>query len=60
MDGAALRRLVVAQDTGGAIKGVVRGDMFWGHGNTAAHTAGLMKSKGRMWVLLPRRQAQKD
>lgn len=60
VDGAALRRLVVAQDTGGAIKGVVRGDMFWGHGNTAAHTAGLMKSKGRMWVLLPRRQAQKD
>lgn len=49
-----LRRLVVAQDTGGAIKGVVRGDFFWGHGSYAEHMAGLMNTTGRYYVLLPR------
>ncbi len=49
-----LRRLVVAQDTGGAIRGVVRGDVFWGNGEDAAEIAGRMKHSGRMWVLLPR------
>ncbi len=54
-DGApAIHRLMVAQDTGGAIIGVVRGDVFWGYGEKAAHNAGLMKSKGRLWVLLPK------
>ena len=49
-----LRRLFVAQDTGGAIKGVVRADVFWGAGPEAAHVAGHMKSSGRYWVLLPK------
>lgn len=49
-----LERLMVAQDTGGAIKGAVRGDFFWGLGNEAGALAGRMKQEGRMWVLLPR------
>ncbi|WP_032112858.1 murein transglycosylase A [Candidatus Paracaedibacter symbiosus] len=49
-----LQRLMMAQDTGGAIKGVVRGDFFWGHGNEAANHAGLMNSKGQLYLLLPR------
>ncbi|MCW5730247.1 MAG: murein transglycosylase A [Alphaproteobacteria bacterium] len=49
-----LRRLMVAQDTGGAIRGPVRGDVFWGHGPEAAAIAGRMKHKGRYWLLLPR------
>ncbi|MGE0714563.1 MAG: murein transglycosylase A [Alphaproteobacteria bacterium] len=50
----ALRRLVVAQDTGGAIKGAVRGDLFWGVGDEAAATAGAMRARGRVWLLVPR------
>ncbi len=49
-----LRRLMVAQDTGGAIKGAVRGDFFWGFGAQAGELAGRMKQQGRFWVLLPR------
>jgi membrane-bound lytic murein transglycosylase A len=49
-----LRRLVVAQDTGGALRGPVRGDVFWGAGPVAEHLAGYMKSPGRLFVLLPR------
>lgn len=49
-----LRRLVIAQDTGGAIKGPIRGDYFWGYGDEAEHNAGLMKASGRYWLLLPR------
>lgn len=52
--GRKLRRLLVAQDTGGAIRGPVRGDVFWGHGEEAAELAGKMKQRGRMWVLLPK------
>lgn len=48
-----LRRLLVAQDTGGAIKGALRGDVFFGAGEDAEHTAGHMRSPGRWWVLLP-------
>ncbi|MCB1896432.1 MAG: MltA domain-containing protein [Zoogloeaceae bacterium] len=48
-----LRRLVVAQDTGGAIKGGVRADFFWGFGAEAGAMAGRMRQQGRMWVLLP-------
>jgi len=51
--GAPLRRLVVAQDTGGAIKGPVRGDLFWGSGAAAGDRAGAMKSPGRYYILLP-------
>lgn len=53
-DEQPLRQLMVAQDTGGAIKGRVRGDFFWGMGNAAAEFAGRMKSPGQLWVLLPR------
>lgn len=49
-----LRRLVIAQDTGGAIKGAIRGDLFWGHGDDAAAKAGAMKQQGRYYLLLPR------
>jgi membrane-bound lytic murein transglycosylase A len=54
-DGAApRRRRMVAHDTGGAIKGVVRGDVYWGAGPTAEAVAGRMKSQGRYAVLVPR------
>ena len=49
-----LRRLVVAQDTGAAIKGTVRGDLFWGHGKRAEKRAGHMKAPGRFILLVPR------
>ncbi len=48
-----LNRLMYAQDTGGAIKGAVRADFFWGFGQLAASQAGRMKQSGRMWVLFP-------
>lgn len=48
-----LKRLVFAQDTGGAIKGGVRADFFWGFGPDAGKEAGRMKQQGQMWVLLP-------
>ncbi|PKO37176.1 MAG: murein transglycosylase [Betaproteobacteria bacterium HGW-Betaproteobacteria-6] len=51
--GIAMNRLVMAQDTGGAIKGAVRADFFWGFGKEAGELAGRMKQSGRMWVLLP-------
>ncbi|MGC3962706.1 MAG: murein transglycosylase A [Rhodocyclaceae bacterium] len=52
-DGAALQRLVLAQDTGGAIRGRVRGDYFVGFGPQAGATAGRMKQRVQMWVLWP-------
>jgi len=52
-DGAAFNRLMMAQDTGGAIRGVVRGDVFWGAGPEAAERAGRMRARGRYWLLLP-------
>jgi len=48
-----LNRLMLAQDTGGAIRGPVRADFFWGHGEAAGREAGRMKQRLRMWVLLP-------
>ncbi len=48
-----LNRLMLAQDTGGAIRGAVRADFFWGFGDTAAALAGRMRQNGKMWVLLP-------
>jgi membrane-bound lytic murein transglycosylase A len=50
---ATLQRLMLAQDTGGAIRGVVRADFFWGFGAEAGAQAGRMKQQGQMWVLLP-------
>lgn len=49
-----IERLMIAQDTGGAIRGPVRGDMFWGSGMQAEEIAGVMKSRGEAWVLLPK------
>ena len=49
-----LQRLVVAQDTGGAIKGAQRADLYWGTGDGAFEKAGRMKSPGRYAVLLPK------
>jgi len=51
--GDPLRRLMVAQDVGSAIKGPVRGDIFWGTGETALTFAGSMKNSGSYYVLLP-------
>jgi membrane-bound lytic murein transglycosylase A len=48
-----LQRLMVAQDTGSAIKGPVRGDFFWGSGEPALEKAGRMKQQGRYYLLLP-------
>ena len=48
-----LRRLFIAQDTGGAIRGPIRGDVFWGAGPEPEAIAGRMKHPGRLWVLLP-------
>lgn len=50
---AHLRRLMIAQDTGNAIKGIIRGDFFWGSGNHAQREAGRMKSTGSYYLLLP-------
>lgn len=52
--GVPVRRLVTAQDTGGAINGTVRADLFVGTGDEAGQIAGLMKQKGRLWVLWPK------
>lgn len=49
-----LGRLMMAQDTGSAIKGGVRADFFWGFGAEAGAQAGKMKQQGQMWVLLPK------
>ncbi|MDI1360719.1 murein transglycosylase A [Methylotenera sp.] len=49
-----LKRLMMAQDTGGAIKGGVRADFYWGDGNEAGAKAGAMKQAGKIWVFLPK------
>lgn len=51
---APLNRLMLAQDTGGAIRGAVRADFFWGFGDRAGAQAGRMKQRGQMWVLFPK------
>jgi len=53
-----LRRLFVAEDTGGAIRGAVRGDVFWGAGPRAEHIAGHMAHPGQWYLLLPRQLAE--
>ena len=52
-DNMSLNRLMTAQDTGSAIKGIVRGDFFWGTGERALKEAGRMKSQGSYFLLLP-------
>lgn len=54
----ALEQLFVAQDTGGAIKGAARADIFWGFGRDEESVAGRMKSTGKMFVLLPKALAR--
>jgi membrane-bound lytic murein transglycosylase A len=49
-----LSRLTLAQDTGGAIRGPVRADFFWGFGTQAGREAGRMRQDGRMWLLWPK------
>lgn len=49
-----LKRLMMAQDTGGAIKDGVRADFYWGSGEAAGKMAGAMKQSGKIWVLLPK------
>lgn len=53
-NGTPLQRLTLAQDTGGAIKGAARADLFIGQGAAAGHLAGEMKQPGRLYVLLPK------
>ena len=57
--GQPLQRLMVAQDTGGAIKGPVRGDVFWGTGAPALAIAGSMQQPGRYFLLLPKPAADR-
>ena len=54
IDGSPFRRLMVAQDLGGAIRGPVRADIFFGWGADAEKRAGLMRQQGTEIVLLPR------
>jgi len=54
------QRLMVAQDTGGAIRGAVRVDVFWGFGHDAGEKAGRMKQRGNVWVLLPKQASPKQ
>lgn len=56
-DGTPLVRPVAAQDTGGAIAGEVRADLFWGTGDAAGQLAGDMKQKGNIWMLWPKGMA---
>ena len=51
-----MERLVAAQDTGGAIRGAVRADFYWGSGSEAGTLAGRMRQPGRMWILWPRNE----
>lgn len=57
--GRAFQRLMVAQDTGAAIKGPIRGDVFWGAGPDAEHRAGAMRESGRYYILLPETVARR-
>jgi membrane-bound lytic murein transglycosylase A len=58
--GQPFRRLMLAQDVGSAIKGPVRGDIFWGSGEKALAFAGTMRQKGRWFLLLPVAAAQRQ
>ncbi len=54
----AVERLMMAQDTGSAIRGPARGDLFFGPGAEAREQAGRMRASGRLWILVPRRHAE--
>ncbi|HEY4959023.1 MAG TPA: 3D domain-containing protein [Caldimonas sp.] len=55
----ALQRLVMAQDTGGAIRGAIRADFFWGFGSSAGRQAMRTRERGQMWLMLPRSEAER-
>ena len=59
-DGSPVVRPVAAQDTGGAIAGEVRADLFWGTGEAAGELAGNMKQQGQIWLLWPKGMALPD
>lgn len=59
-DGGKIRKIVFAQDIGSAIKGVVRGDYFWGHGEDALYHAGRMNSTGKYYILAPKNSVKVD
>lgn len=50
----AFKRLMIAQDTGGAIRGAMRGDVYWGSGKNASFLGENMKTLGQYWLLLPK------
>ena len=54
-DKKSFQRLMIAQDTGGAIKGLMRGDIYWGSGEKAAYLGEHMKNEGHYWLLLPKK-----
>ncbi len=53
-----MQRLMMAQDTGGAIRGAVRADFFYGFGGESGESAGRMKQRGSLYVLLPKGMAR--
>jgi membrane-bound lytic murein transglycosylase A len=57
LTGAPLERLMLAQDTGGAIRGALRAEYFWGLGQEAGDAAGRMRHEGALWLLWPADQA---
>ena len=58
-NGKQFHQLMVAQDTGSAIKGAIRGDIFWGSGTQAGKVAGNLKQRGKLYILLPKTLAAK-
>ena len=59
VEGGRIERLLVAQDTGGAIRGPVRGDLFCGTGTVAGERAGAMQQRGGYYLLLPKSVAER-
>ena len=56
-NGKPFHKLAISQDTGGAIRGAIRADIFYGHGKTAETLAGYMNQRGSLWILLPKELA---
>jgi membrane-bound lytic murein transglycosylase A len=54
IEGHSINQIMIAQDTGGAIKGEIRADFFWGNGEIAALKAGKMQQMGEIWILIPK------
>ena len=56
IDNKNIAKIVIAQDTGGAIKGAIRADMFLGFGDKAMNIAGKLKSPLKLWAILPKKE----